>query len=60
MILRERFRQALPAAIGLALFLGALEVLRHELSVTSWTAIQTSLAATPRSRVAAAIGRQAR
>src|SRR6478609_887384 len=53
---RERVRQALPAAIGLALFLGALEVLRHELSVTSWTAVRISLAATPVSRIAAAIG----
>jgi phosphatidylglycerol lysyltransferase len=52
---RERLRQALPAAIGLVLFLGSLEVLRHELSVTSWTSIRSSLAATPGSRIATAI-----
>lgn len=53
---RDRLRQALPAVIGLVLFIMALEVLRHELSVTSWTAIRNSLAATPGSRIAAAIG----
>ncbi|MEO7134253.1 MAG: bifunctional lysylphosphatidylglycerol flippase/synthetase MprF [Vicinamibacterales bacterium] len=56
MIVRDRLRQALPAAIGLGLFLAALEVLRHELSVSSWAAVRASLAATPGSRIAAAIG----
>jgi uncharacterized membrane protein YbhN (UPF0104 family) len=52
--MRERLRRALPALVGLALFLGALEVLRHELSGSSWTAILASLRETPRSRIRAA------
>jgi len=54
--MRERLRQAVPAVIGLALFLGALEVLRHELSATSWTAIEAGVAGTPRSQILTAVG----
>ncbi|MEO8679419.1 MAG: bifunctional lysylphosphatidylglycerol flippase/synthetase MprF [Vicinamibacterales bacterium] len=54
--MRDRLRQIVPAAIGLALFVGALEVLRHELSATSWHAINASVAGTPTSQILTAIG----
>src|SRR6478735_5988702 len=54
--MRARLRQAIPAVIGLALFVGALEVLRHELSATSWSAIKASVAATSSVRILAAVG----
>ena len=54
--MRERLRQAVPAMIGLALFVAALEVLRHELSATSWTAIKAGVSGTPRSQVLTAVG----
>jgi len=54
--MRARLRQAIAAVIGLALFVGALEVLRHELSATSWSAIKASVAATSSVRILAAVG----
>ena len=50
----ERLRQAIPVAIGLALFLGALEVLRLELRSVSWHALTADILATPLSRLALA------
>ena len=55
-MMRTRLRQATPAVIGLALFVAALEVLRHELSATSWHAINAGLAATPPIQIVMAIG----
>ena len=54
--MRQRLRQAIPAAIGLALFVGALEILRHELSASSWKAITTDVAAMPMAQILAAMG----
>ena len=54
--LRERLRQAAPAVIALVLFVGALEVLRHELATYSWNTIAADLSHTPLWQTAAAIG----
>ena len=50
----ERLRAALPALIGLALFLAALEVLRTELQTVTWHALTADLSNTPAWRVALA------
>jgi len=44
---QERLRSALPALIGLVLFLAALEVLRTELRAVSWHALTTDLSNLP-------------
>lgn len=54
--LRERLRQAAPAVIALVLFVGALEILRHELATYSWATIAADLSHTPSWQVAAAMG----
>ena len=54
--LRERLRQAAPAVIALVLFVGALEILRHELATYSWTTIAADLSYTPPWQIVAAIG----
>jgi phosphatidylglycerol lysyltransferase len=50
----ERLRNALPAAVGLALFVAALEVLRTELGAISWRALSANVTALPRARLALA------
>lgn len=52
----ERLRHAIPALIGLALFLGSLEVLRHELSATSWPAIRAGVSGTPTTQIVTGLG----
>lgn len=52
--MRPRLVRLLPALIGLALFIAALEVLRHELQPASWHLLTTDLLATPLSRLLAA------
>ena len=47
----ERLRQALPVAIGLVLFLVALEVLRVELRAVSWHDLTADVIRTPPSRL---------
>jgi phosphatidylglycerol lysyltransferase len=46
-----RLRAALPALIGLALFLAALEVLRTELRAVTWHGLTTDLLNIPRGRL---------
>jgi phosphatidylglycerol lysyltransferase len=48
---QERLRAALPALIGLALFVAALEVLRTELRTVSWSTLTTDLSSIPSGRV---------
>jgi phosphatidylglycerol lysyltransferase len=43
----ERLRRALPALVGLILFLAALEVLRHELHAFTWRELSANLWRTP-------------
>jgi len=43
MLMKKRLRAALPAAIGLILFLAALEVLRTELRTVSWHGLMADL-----------------
>ncbi|MGE5812917.1 MAG: bifunctional lysylphosphatidylglycerol flippase/synthetase MprF [Acidobacteriota bacterium] len=50
----ERVRQLLPVAIGLALFIVALEVLRIELKVVTWHTLVSDILHTPLSRLALA------
>ncbi len=50
-----RIRHALPALVALTLFIGALEVLRHELAAFSFDTIVADLAATPFTQIAAAL-----
>jgi phosphatidylglycerol lysyltransferase len=47
----ERLRQAIPVAIGLVLFLVALEVLRVELRAVSWHDLTADVIHTPPSRL---------
>jgi phosphatidylglycerol lysyltransferase len=54
-VLRERLRHALPVAIGLVLFMAALEVLRLELRTVSWHALSADIFATPPDRLALAV-----
>ena len=51
-----RVRQAIPAFIGLALFLAALEILRVELRAVSWHDLLADVLRTPPSRLAFAVG----
>lgn len=51
----ERLRRALPALIGLALFLAALEVLRTELRTVTWSALAKDIWSTPPSRLGLAV-----
>ena len=51
----RRIRHALPALIALALFIGALEILRHELAAFSFDTIAADLAATPLTQIASAL-----
>lgn len=48
-------RSAIPALVGLALFLGALEVLRRELAAVTWPALSAGVLATPPSRLVMAV-----
>jgi phosphatidylglycerol lysyltransferase len=50
----ERLRRALPALIGLVLFLAALEVLRTQLHAVTWRELTTDLFGTRPSRLGAA------
>ena len=52
----ERLRQALPVAIGFALFLVALEVLRVELRAVSWHDLTADVLRTPPWQLAVALG----
>ena len=51
-----RLRWFAPAAISLALFLASLIVLRNELRHVTWVELARDVAATPRLRLAAALG----
>lgn len=51
----ERLRVALPALIGLVLFLAALEVLRTELRAVTWHGLTTDLSDIPGWRLALAV-----
>jgi len=51
----ERLRSALPALIGLGLFLAALEVLRTQLHAVTWHALTVDIFGTPPSRLGAAV-----
>jgi phosphatidylglycerol lysyltransferase len=53
--MRERLRRALPALIGLALFVAALEILRRELHAVTWHTLSADALATPPWRLVAAI-----
>ena len=55
-VLRERLRQAAPVVIALVLFVGAIEILRRELSTYSWATITADLSHTPSWQIAAAVG----
>jgi phosphatidylglycerol lysyltransferase len=52
--MRERWRAALPAIIGLVLFVAALEVLRTELRAVTWKGLVADLSSIPAWRLAAA------
>ena len=51
----DRLRRALPVAIGLLLFLVALEVLRTELRAVSWHDLSADVLRTPWPRLALAV-----
>jgi phosphatidylglycerol lysyltransferase len=51
----ERLRQAIPVAIGLVLFIAALEVLRVELRAVSWHELIADILRTPPSRLGLAV-----
>lgn len=53
--MRERVRSALPAVVGVALFVAALEVLRHELGVVSWPVLVADVLNVPPARLGAAV-----
>jgi len=53
--MRERWRRALPALIGLALFVSALEVLRRELAAVTWPALSADIGRLPRGQLFAAL-----
>ena len=53
---RERFRQGAPVVAALVLFVGALEILRHELSTYSWATITADLPHMPSWQIVAAVG----
>ena len=51
----ERLRRALPALIGLILFLVALNVLSHELRAVTWRELSTDVWRTPARRLGLAL-----
>ena len=51
----ERLRQAIPVAIGLLLFVVALEVLRVELRTVTWQELAADVTGTPAWRIALAL-----
>jgi phosphatidylglycerol lysyltransferase len=51
----ERLRRALPAVIGLAIFLAALEVLRRELHAVSWHTLSADVRHLPARQLLAAL-----
>lgn len=51
----ERVRQAIPVAVGLALFIVALEVLRVELRAVSWRELSADIFRTPPARLGLAV-----
>ena len=51
----DRLRRALPALVALAVFIAALEILRHELATTSWAAVALDLQSTSSPQLAAAL-----
>ena len=53
--MNERFRQALPALVGLVLFLVALAVLRAELRAVSWHEVTRDILATTPPRLVLAV-----
>jgi phosphatidylglycerol lysyltransferase len=53
--MRERLYRVVPAVLGLAVFVAALEVLRRELHAVSWPALVADVFATPSSSLAAAL-----
>src|SRR5436190_7213733 len=53
--MRERLYRVVPALLGLAVFVAALEVLRRELHEVSWPALVADVFATPSTHLAAAI-----
>ena len=50
-----RLRRALPTAIGLVLFVAALEVLRTELRAVTWHELVRDVASTPRRQLGLAL-----
>jgi len=54
--MRQRLYRALPAVVGLALFITALEVLRRQLRTISWHTLVADILNTPRDRLLTAIG----
>ena len=54
-LVSERLRQAIPVAIGLVLFLVALEVLRVELRTVTWHELTADVLRTPPSRLGLAL-----
>jgi phosphatidylglycerol lysyltransferase len=53
--MRDAVRRALPAVVGLVLFIVSLEVLRSELQSVTWQQLSADVLATPRSGLAAAL-----
>ena len=53
--LQERLRAALPALIGLVLFVAALEVLRTELRTVTWHGLIADLSSIPAGRLVLAL-----
>src|SRR5262245_30349869 len=51
----DRLRRAVPALIGLALFIAALAVLRAELHAVTWHGLITNLFSTPPRRLGLAV-----
>ncbi len=51
----ERLRAVLPALVGLALFLAALEVLRSQLGTVTWQGVVADILSTPPRRLSEAI-----
>jgi len=54
--MRQRFYRALPALLGLGLFIIALEVLRRQLKTLSWPTLLADVLNTPADRLLAAVG----
>ena len=54
--MKARVRQALPALVGLGLFVVALEVLRVELRTVSWHELARDVLGTPPARLLVALG----